>query len=36
MKLFKRLTCKHSYIITSKRHNICTHEKNKKALYQKV
>ncbi len=26
IRFFKRLTCKHSYIITSERRNICTHE----------
>ena len=26
IRFFKRLTCKHSYTITSERRNICTHE----------
>nr|DAL21975.1 MAG TPA_asm: DNA-directed RNA polymerase [Caudoviricetes sp.] len=26
IRFFKRLTCKHSYVITSERRNICTHE----------
>lgn len=26
IRFFKRLICKHSYVITSERRNICTHE----------